>query len=390
MMCMEVPETCEEGNQDSCYNIDGCYYSWDSNTCNNVPETCAEGDSNSCFMIGNNMCYYDWNQYMCMGVPDTCEEGDAYSCWNIPGCFLDYDSYTCESYYIESMDESMEDSDSDSDSDESLGELMCAAHSDCPSWSPFCYEGYCDSCEECHYCLDGIDGTCGSCGSGYPTREGPCEGSDESMEESMDEATEEPEPICEDGDEDTSDPCAPLHCANNEWLQVIVDCAEQMGMECLAEWMPAAEGECCSTCPCDDIMCTAQVCDDGSNPPVPSGECCGDMSLCPVSTDAPTEPQYLVPDLGLIDSMKRVLQRSYTVSRLRSAGRRAAALLQEKDEDGNKLAPYYDPEVKGYLQKIRRFFKADESTYSEEIYNKQRNQYNNIARALGLEEESWE
>lgn len=189
---------------------------------------------------------------------------------------------------------------------------------------------------------------------------------------------------------DNEDPCEPKECVDNDWVSIIVDCAEQMGMECLAGWMPAVEGTCCSTCPCDDIMCTMEVCSDGSNPPVPEGECCGDMSLCPTEAPEPTEPQYLMPDEGLLDSMMRVLQRGYTVARLRSAGQRAAALLQVKDEDNNKVAPLYDPVVKQSLQKIRRFFKADESTYSEEIYDKQRNQYNNIAEVTGREVQTWE
>merc|ERR1719497_191044 len=48
----------------------------------------------------------------------------------------------------------------------------CAAHSDCPSYAPFCFDdGVCDLCSECHYCHDGIDGTCGDCGSQYPIKE---------------------------------------------------------------------------------------------------------------------------------------------------------------------------------------------------------------------------
>jgi len=188
--------------------------------------------------------------------------------------------------------------------------------------------------------------------------------------------------------------------------------------------MPAAEGECCSSCPCHGIgACVPRVCSDGSNAPVPAGECCGDMSLCPttttttmppttstttmppttstttmppttttsVVTDAPTttESQYVVPDFGLLDSMVRMLNRDYTDARLIAAGQRAAALLQAKTEDRVKLASLYDPAVKGHLQKIRRFFKNDESTYSEDFFNKQRTQYNKISEILGRDLGEW-
>merc|ERR1712129_234811 len=54
---------------------------------------------------------------------------------------------------------------------ETADNLECAAHSDCESNLPFCYDGECAPCSECHYCHDGIDGTCGECGRGYPTVE---------------------------------------------------------------------------------------------------------------------------------------------------------------------------------------------------------------------------
>jgi len=108
------------------------------------------------------------------------------------------------------------------------------------------------------------------------------------------------------------------------------------------------------------------------------------------TTVAPTEAQYVVPDFGLLDSMVRMLTRDYTNARLVAAGQRAAALLQAKDEEDNsKLAPLYDPAVKGHLQKIRRFFKNDESTYSEAVFNKQRTQYNKIAEIVGRDLGDW-
>jgi hypothetical protein len=221
---------------------------------------------------------------------------------------------------------------------------------------------------------------------------------------------------CENGESDMSDPCLPKRC--------------MMGM-----WVEYPE------------VCIEMVCLDGSNPPVPEGECCGDFSMCPkmdtcpevnmggsceayvdglvceygedcccdechplevatcmegewmtymadacmnavCETDAPetTGTVYLVPDLGLLDSMKRMLERSYNENRWKSAGQRAAALLQEKDENNNKVAPLYDPEVKDRLQRVKRFWKNNEDEPAEEWFDKQRNQYNIIAEILNLEQ----
>jgi len=52
---------------------------------------------------------------------------------------------------------------------------------------------------------------------------------------------------------------------------------------------PIPDGECCgdlSLCPdlCADTVCPEVVCNDGSEPPIPQGQCCGDISLCPTSS----------------------------------------------------------------------------------------------------------
>jgi len=52
---------------------------------------------------------------------------------------------------------------------------------------------------------------------------------------------------------------------------------------------PVPPGGCCgdlSMCPdpCANVLCTLEVCPDGSNPPVPPGGCCGDVSMCPKFT----------------------------------------------------------------------------------------------------------
>merc|ERR1712129_91529 len=67
----------------------------------------------------------------------------------------------------------------------------CAAHSDCGSNLPFCYDGNCDLCSECQYCHDGVDGTCGNCGAGFPTREDKQCGQEDVMTEDEMEMEEE-------------------------------------------------------------------------------------------------------------------------------------------------------------------------------------------------------
>jgi len=56
-------------------------------------------------------------------------------------------------------------------------------------------------------------------------------------------------PECVDGESDDSNPCSPKTCVDGSWLEAIVDCAEAMGVPCAAGYIPAEEGECCSTCP---------------------------------------------------------------------------------------------------------------------------------------------
>ena len=54
---------------------------------------------------------------------------------------------------------------------------------------------------------------------------------------------------CIDGDINNEDPCNPLECWNGEWYQIVIDCAEEMGVPCEnGYYIPPEEGECCSTC----------------------------------------------------------------------------------------------------------------------------------------------
>ena len=54
---------------------------------------------------------------------------------------------------------------------------------------------------------------------------------------------------CEDGDVNNDNPCNPMECFGGEWIEIIIDCPEEMGIPCEGGvYIPPAEGECCSIC----------------------------------------------------------------------------------------------------------------------------------------------
>ena len=54
---------------------------------------------------------------------------------------------------------------------------------------------------------------------------------------------------CTDGDINNDNPCNPMECFGGEWIEIIIDCPEQMGIPCEGGvYIPPAEGECCSIC----------------------------------------------------------------------------------------------------------------------------------------------
>lgn len=51
------------------------------------------------------------------------------------------------------------------------------------------------------------------------------------------------------GDLDDSNPCNPLYCEDGQWIEIIIDCAEQMGVPCDGGvYVAPPDNECCSTC----------------------------------------------------------------------------------------------------------------------------------------------
>ena len=54
---------------------------------------------------------------------------------------------------------------------------------------------------------------------------------------------------CTDGEFNNDNPCNPMECYNGEWVEIIIDCAEQMGVPCEGGvYVAPPEGVCCSDC----------------------------------------------------------------------------------------------------------------------------------------------
>ena len=54
---------------------------------------------------------------------------------------------------------------------------------------------------------------------------------------------------CTDGDINNDNPCNQMECFGGEWIEIIIDCQEGMGIPCEGGiYIPPAEGDCCSIC----------------------------------------------------------------------------------------------------------------------------------------------
>jgi hypothetical protein len=54
---------------------------------------------------------------------------------------------------------------------------------------------------------------------------------------------------CIDGEVNDDNPCNPMECWEGEWVEIIIDCAEAMGVPCEGGvYFPPEGGECCSIC----------------------------------------------------------------------------------------------------------------------------------------------
>ena len=86
--------------------------------------------------------------------------------------------------------------------------------------------GYC-------WCVDGngieIEGTSTPSWQGYPD----CENQNN----------------CIDGEINLDNPCNPIECIDGEWIEIIIDCAEDFGVPCNGGiYILPPEGQCCSDC----------------------------------------------------------------------------------------------------------------------------------------------
>ena len=64
---------------------------------------------------------------------------------------------------------------------------------------------------------------------------------------------------CIDGEVNNDNPCNPMECWEGQWFEIIIDCAEQMGVPCEdGVYVPPPEGQCCSTC-----VLSGDINDDG-------------------------------------------------------------------------------------------------------------------------------
>merc|ERR1719204_2714787 len=124
---------------------------------------------------------------------------------------------------------------------------------ECCSTCPECRDGEDDRSDPCmpKTCVDGSWLTAHvdcpeymgvPCATGYvPAEEGQCCSTC---------------PECREGEDDNSDPCIHKTCVRGSWLEAHVDCAEAMGVPCAAGYVPAEEGQCCSTCPIEEDLCS--------------------------------------------------------------------------------------------------------------------------------------
>ena len=54
---------------------------------------------------------------------------------------------------------------------------------------------------------------------------------------------------CTDGEVNNDNPCNPWECLDGQWIEMIIDCAEQIGVPCEGGvYVAPPEGVCCSTC----------------------------------------------------------------------------------------------------------------------------------------------
>ena len=180
-------EDCSELTQDECTMSEFCDWTIVT-TPNGVFETCIESN--------------DWNDdggWDDGGNNIVCSDiNNPYECIG-SGCDWVYDNIPGGGYCIE---ENNEDCNPD---------LMCGG---------------------AITCVDGLL---------YPTTCGP-----DNCDDPIGECEEDE---CENGEVNNENPCNPFECFDGQWYEIVIDCAEEMGIPCEnGEYVDPPEGECCSIC----------------------------------------------------------------------------------------------------------------------------------------------
>ena len=145
----------------------------------------------------------------------------------------------------------------------SLDDCPDASCQEAGGYDNYISDGYCDNANnipECNYdggdccgstCVatDSYDCQGGTTGSSWAACLSECLDPNANDDCCADQSCDFIVDTCTDGEVDNTNPCNPLECYDGVWYEIVIDCAEQMGVPCEGgEYVPPAEGECCSTC----------------------------------------------------------------------------------------------------------------------------------------------
>ena len=104
----------------------------------------------------------------------------------------------------------------------------------------YCFDETANDCDPNLICGEAI--TCWEDNFLYPTTCGP-----ENCDLPIGPCEDEQE--CENGEVNNENPCNPQECFDGQWYEIVIDCAEEMGVPCEnGEYVDPPEGECCSIC----------------------------------------------------------------------------------------------------------------------------------------------
>ena len=212
--CGLCPVSCDDPEAVNFGDLADCVYS--CTELGDYVDDCVDSDCCSAGWVGDGLCDGVDQAY---GCDLSCYDNDGGDCAPVMSCE--------EQGLVTCFDGSC-----------AANEADCSQPGDCAEDCPegTYFDGW--SCYDCSYCLDISDDSacespedcCGMCGG---SADGDCAGGGE----------------CEDGEVDNTNPCNPLECMGGVWYEIIIDCAEQMGIPCEGgEYVPPAEGECCSEC----------------------------------------------------------------------------------------------------------------------------------------------